>query len=256
MKKAIYLGALMLVTLFFIECGSSNPKGIKKDKVEEITKSENPNAYFKIIGTEPFWNIEISEDKIVYTPLEGNKIEFPYNNPIIDKVSEVRKYSTVNGKGLISITLTKGFCTDGMSDRDYDYKAVIEMVQLKKQTKIKGCGYFIANDFLTGKWILNQIKSKRITLDDETIIPFIEFDIENNTISGNAGCNGLSATFAVKNNEIKFNDISLTRMFCEDLYVENNLVSLLNEVSTYKVEGRFLKFYKGDVLEMIFERNN
>lgn len=226
----------------------------KRDKIEEVSKSQNLNAYLKIIGTEPFWNIEIAEDKIAYTSIDGLKIEFPYNIPKIDKTSDIRTYKTVNGNGTIEIKLTKEICSDGISAKVYDYRVEVEMVQLKKITKLKGCGYFIAKEALSGKWTLTQLKSKKIDNNGSSVVPFIEFDVENNRISGNAGCNGLSSNFYLKNDFINFNEISLTRLYCENLALEQDLANSLNEVSTYRVEGNYLKFYKNGFLEMVFER--
>lgn len=240
------------ICIFLSGCSSTQKHEVNRKKNEKVSTDSNPNAYFKIIGTEPFWNIEISEDKISYTQIEGHKIEFPYNEPIIDSFSESRIYKTVNGNGSILIKLTKEFCSDGMSDRNYDYKAEVEMVQFKKMTKLNGCGFFVFEDFLSGTWLLKQIKSKNIPTNENLIQPFIEFDIENNRISGNAGCNGFSSSFELHNDQIAFKEILLTRMFCQDLTLEQNFVHSLNEVNRFEVEGKELKFYKNDFLEMVF----
>ena len=254
MKKVFSFATFLFISIFLNGCSSTQKQEVKKDKIEKVTKDLNPKTYFKIIGTEPFWHIDISEDKISYTQVDGPKIEFPYNNPIKDKFSETRIYKTVNGNGSISIKLTKGFCTDGMSDRDYNYKAEVEIVQFKKTTKLKGCGYFVADDVFSGKWFLKQIKTKKLEANQNLIIPFIEFDIENKRASGNAGCNGFSSSFDLNNDKILYKEILLTRMFCEDLSLEQNFVKSLNEVNTFKAEGNELKFYKDGILELIFEK--
>lgn len=254
MKKVFSFATFLFISIFLYGCSSTQKLEVKKDKIEKVTKDLNPNTYFKIIGTEPFWHIDISEDKISYTQVDGPKIEFPYNNPIKDKFSETRIYKTVNGNGSILIKLTKSSCTDGMSDRDYNYKAEIEIVQFKKTTKLKGCGYFVADDVFSGKWFLKQIKSKKVAINENSIIPFIEFDIENKRASGNAGCNGFSCSFDLNNDKIIFREVLLTRMFCEDLTLEKNFVQSLNEVNSFKVEGNELKFYKDGFLEMVFDK--
>jgi len=255
MKKSNGIYCFVLFCFLITGCNSVNKQIVKKEKINEIVKNLNAEAYFKIIGTEPFWNIEISENKITYIPLDGSKIDFPYNIPITNNINNQRVYKTVNGNGSIEIKLIKGNCSDGMSDKNYNYKAEIEIIQMKKTTRLKGCGFFILSEDFSGKWILKQIQSKRVKLNDNSIIPFLEFDFENNRVSGNAGCNGLSASFSIKNDGIKFSEILLTRMFCEDMSVEKNFIESLNEVNTFKIEGNQLKFYKNGLLEMIFENN-
>ena len=254
MKKISRCFVFLFLGFFLYGCKSVDYNKKKKDVVDEVIKDINPNSYFKIIGTEPFWNIEIAEDKIIYAPADGQKIEFAYNIPVVNKNTDTRIYNTVNGKGSITIKLYKGFCTDGMSDRDYDYKADVTITQLKKTTKLKGCGYFVADEILSGNWMLKQINGSKIMSDEELVIPFLEFDIENNRVSGNSGCNGLSAEFTLLKNEIKFNDIILTRMFCGEENIENEFISSLKEINTFKVDGNILKFYKNGYLELLFEK--
>lgn len=254
MKKIYCFWIFVLSCIFFIGCHSTKNYDLKKDKIEKVSKNNDSNAYFKIIGTEPFWNIEISEEKISYSQIDGAKIEFPYNLPLIDKFAETRIYKTVNGNGSILIKLTKGSCSDGMSDKIYEYNAEVEIIQFKKTTKHKGCGYFVANDLLSGTWFLSQIKSKKISNNQISVVPFIEFDLENNRVSGNASCNGFSSSFILKNDKISFKEILLTRMFCEDLTLEKNFIESLNEINSFKVDGDELKFYKEGFLEMVFEK--
>jgi len=250
MKKSTILKICIFLPFLFVNCGSNRKEAIKKEKIEKVSQDFNQDTYLKIIGTEPFWNIEIANNKIVYTPLDGERIEFPYNIPSLEKDSDVIIYQTVNGKGTIKIRLSNENCSDNMSDKKYNLKADIEIVQFKKLTKLKGCGYYFLNESLNGKWELQQIKSKKIPLN--TITPFIDFDLDRNLISGNAGCNGLSASIAINNNELYFNEILLTRMFCEDLTLENNFVNILGQITNYKVNGNTLNLYNGKYLEMVF----
>lgn len=254
MKKVFCFATFLLVIFTFNNCKPTKKHGIEKEKIEDAIKDTKSNGYFKIIGTEPFWNIEISEEKIVYTLMDESKIEFPYNTPVIDKSKDTRTYKSVNGNGSIEIKLTKGFCTDGMSDRDYNFKAEVEVIKFKKVNKLKGCGFFVADDFFSGKWFLKLLKSKKVATDENSIIPFIEFDIENKVASGNAGCNGFNSSFVLNEDKILFREILLTRMFCDDSSLEKIFEKSLNEVNSFRVEGNELKFYKDGFLEMVFEK--
>jgi|APEBP8051073220_1049391.scaffolds.fasta_scaffold00407_27 Heat shock protein len=97
------------------------------------------------------------------------------------------------------------------------------------------------------KWILSDnVKGKTPTLN-----------IESGRVTGNGGCNNyfgelsLDATagnFAVRN-------IGSTKMACDNMNVETNFFSTLNEVNKYVVSGNTLELYKGNLLLLKFNAN-
>lgn len=254
MKRIVYILFVMFVFFGFSACKSTSKGKGNLEQLNTATQETNPKEYLKLIGTEPFWNISVSEDKIVYTQMEGKAVEFPYNIPDPSKNENERVYRTVNGKGTIRIQLLKQDCSDGMSDKVYPYKALVEMTQMNKITKISGCATYLMNKDFDGKWMLSQINNKKVVENDQTVIPFLDFDIENNRVSGNAGCNGLSSLIWVENKNIKFSEPILTKMFCEDLSMEETFVKTLKEITNYKIQGARLNLYKGESLEMIFTK--
>jgi uncharacterized membrane protein len=94
-----------------------------------------PAEMITLTGTEPFWAIQI----------EGN--EATYSNPEHPEgfAFAVARFTGNNGLGLtgtlfaepVTITLTPGQCSDGMSDRTFPYVAT---VALGEET-LRGCGY-------------------------------------------------------------------------------------------------------------------
>lgn len=91
-------------------------------------------------GTEPFWRIDITDEKITLTRPD---------TPVETAVGPV---PVAVGGGLISlgtagppavkVAMTEGECSDGMSDLKYPYKAE---VQWGDQT-FKGCGFETAQE--------------------------------------------------------------------------------------------------------------
>lgn len=88
-----------------------------------------------LTGTEPFWAIEIKGDAATYSnPEQPEGVAFT-----------VARFAGNNGLGLtgtlfaepVTITLTPGQCSDGMSDRAFPYVAT---VALGEET-LRGCGY-------------------------------------------------------------------------------------------------------------------
>ncbi len=88
---------------------------------------------FRAVGTEPFWAIDIDGDTAKYmTPDNQTGSSFPVERSAFAKGVE---YSgTLNGKPA-GITIRSGTCSDGMSDRNYEFTVT---ATLDGQT-LKGC---------------------------------------------------------------------------------------------------------------------
>lgn len=105
-----------------------DPKGQTFDKIEA-------DEVINLVGTEPFWGVRI----------EGTRAN--YTNPERPEGSDftVTRFAGNNGLGYsgsmdginVSITLTPGECSDGMSDRVFPYVATIAL----GEETLRGCGY-------------------------------------------------------------------------------------------------------------------
>ncbi|HEY0677198.1 MAG TPA: copper resistance protein NlpE N-terminal domain-containing protein [Chitinophagaceae bacterium] len=88
------------------------------------------------IGNEPFWNLEIDNEKsIAFRIAELKKpITFTITQPHINKDST--HYMAGSGTDKLEVTVYNEFCNDGMSDNYYEYRV---HVRYKGET-YKGCG--------------------------------------------------------------------------------------------------------------------
>lgn len=88
-------------------------------------------------------------------------------------------------------------------------------------------------DFLNGPWQVVAVNGKDVDIPDARLI----FDVENNTISGNAGCNRLRGELT-RNPQVtasvQFSNLSTTRMTCPDIETESALLIALEEVTHAK----------------------
>ncbi|MBD2840897.1 COG3650 family protein [Erythrobacter rubeus] len=92
-----------------------------------------------LLGTEPFWGIEVS-------PHGGTHLA-RYTSPENSEgtIFEVERFAGNNGLGfsgnmngrLVQIAITPGACSDGMSDRTYPYTATVAF----GDATLFGCGY-------------------------------------------------------------------------------------------------------------------
>ena len=152
--KPILILLIAFLSLSILSCNNTN----KKDS-EPIAPAETPSTVeynqnqldtipektseitFVGIGTEPFWRIEISDDKILFeTPEE--KI-----TSTISKSDISANYSTYTSNfedGIMKIKLNKENCSDGMSENEYSHKVVFQIKRSgdKDFEKYNGCGSY------------------------------------------------------------------------------------------------------------------
>ncbi|MBC6980198.1 COG3650 family protein [Caulobacter sp. 17J80-11] len=88
----------------------------------------------RAIGTEPFWGLDVTAAGMALTGPDRPKTEAPSPKLTAQAAQAVFAGRTADGRDL-TLTLTPGPCSDGMSDRTYPLNAVVTMA---KET-LKGC---------------------------------------------------------------------------------------------------------------------
>lgn len=102
-------------------------------------KKRSEGIDFAGLGNEPFWNLEIDNEKFILFKLAEWKkpVIAPVEKPVTNKDSifyDIKKDST-----RWTITIFPQFCSDGMSDYLYQYKVNINY----KGALYKGCGIML-----------------------------------------------------------------------------------------------------------------
>ena len=83
---------------------------------------------FRASGNEPFWNVEISENEIVFSQLGQPKIAFPYAPPDLSDTSRVyRSRTKERPQHRIEITLREKRCIDSMSGEHFSFVAQVSL---------------------------------------------------------------------------------------------------------------------------------
>ena len=90
---------------------------------------------FAAFGTEPFWAAIDAGDAL--------RLERPGADPLVAQPRTMREEAGSwivegeTGSGVLSLRLSPGFCSDGMSDSLYAWTAVVQM----PDGELKGCGF-------------------------------------------------------------------------------------------------------------------
>lgn len=102
---------------------------------------------------------------------------------------------------------------------------------------------------LSGKWMISEAGGEAIPEGMEKQ-PFVEFDLSEMRMHGNAGCNIING--AIKTDEtnptaISFPQLISTMMACPDMAVEGRVTKALNEVQSFgKLAGGGIGLYNAD----------
>ncbi|MCD7978283.1 MAG: META domain-containing protein [Tannerellaceae bacterium] len=84
---------------------------------------------------------------------------------------------------------------------------------------------------LNGEWLVQEMNGNRIDAGEQT--PYLNFDMEQGTVSGYAGCNRLSGKVEysqLQNNILKFMQMVTTRMACMDMSIEDEFLKTIDKV--------------------------
>lgn len=105
----------------------------KAIEVKQVIQTEQKNDKntcvpyeYWCMGNEPFWRVQISEKENLidfFDPMAATYYHFNYAQPEIKQGSTV--YTADLGKDKIKVTVTSAKCSDGMSEREYQYKAEV-----------------------------------------------------------------------------------------------------------------------------------
>lgn len=89
---------------------------------------------FSASGTEPFWRVDVTNEKIVLTRPDAAAQTV---TGVTASVSGQAVSMASAGPPAVQVVLAKGDCSDGMSDLTYPYKAEVKW----GGETLKGCGF-------------------------------------------------------------------------------------------------------------------
>ena len=93
----------------------------------------------------------------------------------------------------------------------------------------------------------NYIVEKINTNIELKVKPSLIFNLDENKVSGFAGCNRFNGNFIKEGNTIKFNQIISTKMYCTNMKIEKSFFNLLSNTVKYKIlDGKLLLLDKKD----------
>lgn len=116
-----------------------------RTSITELISMELKNAFstgiaydYWCMGNEPFWQIQISEKENLidfYDPMIPKFYHFSFSKAEIKGSQKIYTVEDKANRKKIKITISKEKCSDGMSERKYNYKSEVVL----NETAYKGC---------------------------------------------------------------------------------------------------------------------
>lgn len=226
--------------------------------VYENSPPDNPSVYFKLIKilskTLPNDTIlvanrkSICEDtKIFDCLLYKHKNENEWHN-LYGKIKGFKYKEGYDYELLVSKKLNSN---DG-GGNTYDYSLIKTLS--KKATMI--ISKTARENLDKRKFILSKYRDEKGEYQDAGGSPkpiTLSFNLDENLVTGNDGCNELSSKIEINNSKISFGPIMATKMFCPNMSMDRIVQTNLAKVNKYKIEGGILKLYGNN--KLLFEYN-
>lgn len=216
-------------------------------------------GYFKSIGQNPFWSLEIAEDEIRFKEIEsGKEWVSAHVEPIRAEDSNIKLYrlNTLTGEMLVNIKSKN--CSSGLSDLMVDYQVDIEIKDSNLEDGKRyysGCGNYVIDYRLFDVWYLEELDGKKVSsVDFAKEIPSIVINSAEKIFSGYGGCNRISGTIFQERELLRFTNVLATQMACEESNKENKFIQSLQSSTAYKIKNNRLYLIHSDKIKMIFKK--
>ncbi len=159
-------------------------------------------AFYRALGTEPFWSVTIGGGRMVY--------EAP-GQPRIDVAAPAPR-ATPNGRryesAAFTVDISPGPCSDGMSDRTYP--DTVRVAFAGAEPPLAGCGGapLAPATLADTNWTIVAIGGAAVSGER------YHLSFTADQISGQAGCNRFSGGYQHSGETLTVGGLAMTRMAC------------------------------------------
>ena len=119
------------------------------------------------------------------------------------------------------------------------------------KTKVDIADIFELDD---APWFLTKMNSGNKNNAAKIHDAFVIFDVDEQLVSGNTGCNRFSGIITVSDSSLKIEKLNATKMSCQGTINETDFLNELAKVSGYKIKSKQLFLYDNKQLLLIFRQ--
>ena len=259
MNKIALYGVILLTVLSCKTAVVPIQKSLKSETplVNDLGKvGDAENIYFKSSGTEPFWGLTISDDKIVFKTINDSLVT-PHVEPILAMDANVKLYRVKTKTGQLNIQISQQECINAMSGEASPYAVSIEYKrnETSEMEKLQGCGQYITDYRLHDIWVLEVLHGRKISkVDFSKEFPMLEIYAKENKFLGFAGCNRMSGSLFFEKGKLRFTNLASTKMMCESANKEAEFITALQSSNKYQIENNRLILSNSSEVKVIFKK--
>lgn len=225
----------------------------------ETADVTDTSAYFQASGTEPFWNIRLSDTQIQFTSLveRFKKFTTPHVEPVRAMDANVKRYQADTESGGLVVEIRQQLCTNAMSGKNFPYQVSVSIQRGTDQepTAFEGCGAYIPDYRLHDLWVLDSLEGTPASaLPFEEERPMMEINTREATFMGFAGCNRMRGKLFAERDLLRFTDIITTRMACPPGNAEAQFLTALRAATTFRIGNNRLFLSNPNGERLVFKK--
>jgi len=223
------------------------------------TKWQNGVIFFAL-GSEPSWSMDINKNNHVeFTAPDGKQFVSDSIAKFTSTGTKSTGYRSSNEMGELMIRLSEDTCSDTMSDESFSFQvsADVKLKGEKEFTRYQGCGDYVPDQQLHGKWRIVKADTLLLGADQfENKIPELNIDAYKGQVFGNDGCNSFMGQIKFRDKEIIFGMLAETMMACPNMDISSIITRAFSDKKLTYVYKKDLFFYEGDKEVMMLTRTD
>ena len=182
---------------------------------------------FRARGNEPGWSLDVGEREMTLLADYGERRIAAATPPPTRSGDTTRWAASSQGHELL-ITVVDRLCHDGMSGFPFPRTVAVRL----DGRELLGCGGESIEVLVGDPWIVREMDRAAVPEDSRPTLTFAA----GGRVSGRAGCNSFSASYALRGDELTFSRSSTTRMACAPAVMqrEQRFLALLGDVRRFE----------------------
>ncbi|HEX5111412.1 MAG TPA: META domain-containing protein [Saprospiraceae bacterium] len=197
-------------------------------------------VYFRANGTQPAWHLDIGEDQIAFTSSTTGFEQFllPHAEPLRSETGNIKTYIVKSKEAEAEIQVFDQLCGNPNSNERFPYavSVSIKRVNDKTPTIFSGCGLYVPDNRLHGRWTIESVKSFPI-LDSlfKEQQPYLELAVDKSYFTCFSGCNIINGRLYFERSLLRFTDLVTPKEPCDQFAIEKSVISALQFTTQFSI---------------------
>lgn len=207
--------------------GETTDEGARINQYIRWKDQLDQGADFMAKGNEPFWSLELSEEKgMRFKTPDGTEVRTPPVSPqrLMDVAASSYRYQEQDKA--LTVIIYDQECRDDMSGEKFSKKVEV----IINEQRYTGCGTWLSDYRLHDIWVLQRMNGQAV--DPDGLLkgaPQLEINLNTGAILGHSGCNNIRGRAEPLGHRIRFSKIAGTLMACQDQGFEARYLKALQD---------------------------